>query len=129
MIIFVGGKAFKVTPLNGPQWGYSIVLGALSLPVAVLIRIIPDHWIAKLIPSRFGLKKGLAPEEAKKHDEKKEARDAEKAVAIDAKQAGFGGLKRRMSTGPPEELSFIRRIRGGRVSSLSFKEVKRLEGK
>ncbi|KAG9247718.1 hypothetical protein BJ878DRAFT_553797, partial [Calycina marina] len=30
MIIFVGGKAFHVRPLNVAQWGYSVVLGALS---------------------------------------------------------------------------------------------------
>lgn len=62
MIIFVGGKAFSVTPLNGAQWGYSVILGALSLPVAIIIRFIPDHWIAKCLP--LGLKKDLAPDVA-----------------------------------------------------------------
>ena len=50
MIIFVGGEAFHVTPLNGAQWGYSVVLGALSLPMAVIIRVIPDKWVAKFLP-------------------------------------------------------------------------------
>ncbi|KAH6711782.1 calcium-translocating P-type ATPase [Leptodontidium sp. MPI-SDFR-AT-0119] len=100
MIVFVGGKAFKVTPLNGPQWGISIVLGALSLPVAVLIRIIPDAWIAKLVP-RLKWKKGLAPE------------------IYDTEEANLKMLKRRGSR--PEELSFIRSVRGGRVSSLKLK--------
>jgi len=32
LIIFVGGEAFKITPLNGKEWGLSIGLGAISLP-------------------------------------------------------------------------------------------------
>lgn len=42
IIIFVGGDAFSVTPLNGYQWAISIVLGALSLPLGVLVRLLPD---------------------------------------------------------------------------------------
>jgi P-type Ca2+ transporter type 2C len=90
MIIFVGGKAFHVRPLNGAQWGYSVVLGALSLPVAVIIRLIPDKQCAKLIPSRRW-KEQLAPELVR-------------------------GNSRRDS-----DLTFIKKIRGGRVSSLKFK--------
>lgn len=95
MIIFVGGKAFHVTPLNGPQWGYSLVLGALSLPMAVFIRLIPDAWVTMLLP-RFW-KKSLAPEVAEREFK----------------------LKRRGSR--PEDLSFIKSLRGGRVQSLKFK--------
>ena len=51
MVIFVGGKAISVTRLNGSQWGISIVLGALSLPAAMLIRLVPDKFCAKLAPS------------------------------------------------------------------------------
>ncbi|KAG4424257.1 hypothetical protein IFR04_002661 [Cadophora malorum] len=100
MIIFVGGEAFKVKPLTGPQWAISIVLGALSLPVAIIIRLIPDHWIAKLIP-RTKWKKSLAPD------------------VYDTEEANIKALRRRGSR--PEELSFIRSIRGGRVSSLRLK--------
>lgn len=92
MIIFVGGKAFHVRPLNGAQWGYSVVLGALSLPVAVLIRVIPDEWCAHLIPVRKWRRR-LAPD-----------------------THGKEGLVRRGS-----DLTFIKKIRGGRVSSLKFR--------
>lgn len=95
MIIFVGGKAFVVRPLNGAQWGYSIVLGALSLPVAVIIRLIPDHWIAALIPHVW--RKRLVPELVAKEN----------------------ALRRRGSR--PEDLSFIKSIRGGRVHSMKWK--------
>lgn len=97
MIIFVGGKAFHVRPLNGAQWGYSVVLGALSLPVAIIIRLIPDPWIAHLVPHIWKVR--LVPD-------------------IVAKESL---LRRRNSK--PEELSFIRSIRGGRVRSMKWKKI------
>jgi len=95
LIIFVGGQAFHVTPLNGAQWGYSIVLGALSLPVAVIIRLIPDRYIAELVPRVWRRK--LVPE-------------------IVAEEEARGRRESR-----PEHLAFMKTIRGGRVSSLQFK--------
>ncbi|KAL1837372.1 hypothetical protein VTJ49DRAFT_3954 [Mycothermus thermophilus] len=50
LIIFVGGQAFKITPLNGKEWGLSIGLGAISLPWGALIRLFPDAWAAALVP-------------------------------------------------------------------------------
>jgi Ca2+-transporting ATPase len=108
MIVFVGGKAFHVTPLNGPQWGYSLVLGALSLPVAIIIRLIPDKWIANLVPKRWRQK--LAPDVVAQHEAKEEAKDELKERVED--------LKRRASR--PEDLSFITLVRGGRVRSLKL---------
>jgi Ca2+-transporting ATPase len=43
IIIEVGGEAFKTEKLNGSQWAICIVLGLLSLPVGVIIRLIPDE--------------------------------------------------------------------------------------
>ncbi|CZT03982.1 hypothetical protein WAI453_011064 [Rhynchosporium graminicola] len=109
MIIFVGGEAFKVTKLNGIQWAICIVLGALSLPIAVIIRLIPDAWIAKCIPL-MTWKRNLAPE----------IYDTESArVKM--------GIKRRGSR--PEELSFIRSVRGGRVSSLKLRVEEKVADK
>ncbi|KAH8425952.1 putative P-type calcium ATPase [Aspergillus melleus] len=51
LIIFVGGEAFSVARLNGAQWGIGLVLGVISLPVGVIIRLIPDFLFEKLIPS------------------------------------------------------------------------------
>jgi Ca2+-transporting ATPase len=50
IIIFVGGKAFNVVHLNRAQWLYSVILGALSIPVGAAIRLIPDELIVSLIP-------------------------------------------------------------------------------
>jgi Ca2+-transporting ATPase len=50
IIVAVGGRALSAVRLNGKQWGLSLILGAISLPVAVVIRLIPDEFIRKLIP-------------------------------------------------------------------------------
>ncbi|KAK1753752.1 hypothetical protein QBC47DRAFT_387062 [Echria macrotheca] len=50
LIIFVGGQAFKIVPLNGKEWGMSIGLGAISLPWGAIIRKVPDRWAEVLIP-------------------------------------------------------------------------------
>lgn len=42
----------SATRLNGTQWAISLILGALSLPIAVAIRLIPDDLIARNFPSR-----------------------------------------------------------------------------
>ncbi|AEO60434.1 hypothetical protein MYCTH_2309634 [Thermothelomyces thermophilus ATCC 42464] len=50
LIIFVGGEAFKITRLNGKEWGLSIGLGAISLPWGALIRKFPDAWAEAMVP-------------------------------------------------------------------------------
>lgn len=49
LIAFVGGRAFSVTPLNHAQWAYSIVLGVVSIPIGIIIRMIPDKLFEGLI--------------------------------------------------------------------------------
>jgi len=44
LVILVGGKAFRVIPLDGKDWGISVGIAAMSLPYAVMIRLIPDAW-------------------------------------------------------------------------------------
>jgi len=64
LIIFIGGRAFAITRLDGNQWAVSIVLGALSIPVGVIIRLIPDElvprriWGINAIKSLFGFNGG-----------------------------------------------------------------------
>lgn len=98
MIIFVGGVAFKVTRLNGAQWGYSIVLGFLSLPVGMIVRLIPDELVRRCIPDFF--KRKSTPEVV---------------VSDDDYQWNQELLEIR------DELAFLRKIRGGRLSALKFK--------
>lgn len=50
LIIYFGGEAFKITRLNGEEWGLSIGLGAISIPWGALIRMFPDAWAEAMIP-------------------------------------------------------------------------------
>jgi len=53
-IIFVGGRAFEITPIDGKQWAICVGLAAICLPWAILIRLFPDesfHRIAHIFGS------------------------------------------------------------------------------
>lgn len=47
-IVFVGGRAFSITPIDGEQWAICIVLALFSLPMAVVIRLFPDPWFESI---------------------------------------------------------------------------------
>ncbi|KAL8369943.1 hypothetical protein RB595_000345 [Gaeumannomyces hyphopodioides] len=46
LIVFMGGNTFGTVPLSGAQWGWSVMLGILVIPVGIVIRYIPDAWVA-----------------------------------------------------------------------------------
>lgn len=48
IIVFFGGEAFQTVRLSGAEWGWSILFGLLTLPVGVVIRLIPDSLVHKL---------------------------------------------------------------------------------
>ncbi|KAG6895383.1 hypothetical protein C0992_001570 [Termitomyces sp. T32_za158] len=48
LIVFVGGDAFQVTTLKGREWGISLALGIVSLPLGALIRLLPNEPFDKL---------------------------------------------------------------------------------
>ncbi|KAI5466687.1 hypothetical protein BGZ63DRAFT_476280 [Mariannaea sp. PMI_226] len=76
LIVFVGGEAFKITRLNGKEWGLSIGLGAISLPWGACIRCIPDEWVAACLPA-FVKRWWLSPPEDEMGVEKKGEKDEE----------------------------------------------------
>lgn len=47
LIVFFGGAAFHTVRLTSAQWGWSVFLGFLTLPLGVLIRLIPDHFLVR----------------------------------------------------------------------------------
>ncbi|KAJ2985425.1 hypothetical protein NUW58_g5538 [Xylaria curta] len=56
LIIFVGGAAFEIKPINGVQWAICLVTAFVCLPWAILIRLFPDEWfavIAKTVGAPF----------------------------------------------------------------------------
>lgn len=102
MIIFVGDKAFSVRRLDGVQWAISIILGAISLPVAVVIRLIPDAAFAKILPDIMKRKR------------------EDPAVYVSSDEDRF-----EWNRGIEEirhELSFLKMVRGGRLNQLKFKQ-------
>ena len=96
MIIFVGGVAFSVTRLNGVEWAISIGLGAISLPVAVIIRLIPDRWMDSIIPD-WMLRKGTNCQ----------------VVELSTPYQDF-----------VDQLAFLRYMRGGRINQLIWRGPK-----
>ncbi|KAF7730071.1 hypothetical protein EC973_003017 [Apophysomyces ossiformis] len=48
IIVNFGGVAFQVTQVGGPEWAISIVVGFISLPIGMMIRLIPDDLFAFL---------------------------------------------------------------------------------
>ncbi|KAJ2656763.1 plasma membrane calcium [Coemansia sp. RSA 1200] len=50
IIVQWGGIAFQTTALGGKYWAFSIVGGLLSLPVGLILRLIPDEMIWWMMP-------------------------------------------------------------------------------
>jgi Ca2+-transporting ATPase len=54
LIIFYGDGALSTVPLDRKQWAISLFLGALSLPIGVMIRLIPNSFVTMLLPQPSG---------------------------------------------------------------------------
>ena len=95
-IVEVGGAAFATHRLNSAQWAYSVILGAFSIPMAMALRLTPDAWARKCVPSWF-------------------SRQTTPALVISDEE-------RQPEWNPYEEireqLTFMKKIRGGRVNML-----------
>ncbi|KAL8692434.1 MAG: hypothetical protein Q9218_002534 [Villophora microphyllina] len=100
MIIFVGGKAFSTTRLIGTQWAYCLILGLISIPVAMLLRLLPDEYMGKILPHWFSRK---ATPELRISDTERQYEWNPALVEI------------------REELSFLKKLRGGRLNVLVYK--------
>jgi hypothetical protein len=42
LIVFFGGQVFKTTPITGYMWLASVIVGSITLPIGVIVRLIPD---------------------------------------------------------------------------------------
>jgi Ca2+-transporting ATPase len=102
LIVFFGGAAFVVVRLNGVQWAISLVLGFLSIPVGIVIRLIPDGWIRNCVRwvPRLSARRKRADEE----------RGADAAAGRDLVSAMFSVR---------DDLAFLKRMRGGRIAALA----------
>ncbi|OBZ89648.1 Calcium-transporting ATPase 2 [Choanephora cucurbitarum] len=59
LIVQFGGPAFQVVPLDATQWAIAIVIGFVSLPIGVVIRLIPDDIFGFLFFSAAAREKYL----------------------------------------------------------------------
>jgi len=108
IIIFFSSVAFVVVPLNGIQWAISIVLGFLSIPVGVIIRLIPDAWVRRTV-SWVPL-----PEWVKR---------AKKSADADVEVGAAGLPFQDAMINVRSDLAFLKKVRGGRLRALKWTMV------
>ncbi|DAA73520.1 TPA_exp: Calcium-transporting ATPase [Trichophyton benhamiae CBS 112371] len=101
LIIFVGGQAFSVERLGGRDWGISLILGLLSIPVGILIRMVPDSFVRMLIPSYFRRKQDKPQVYISDEEQRYEWNPALEEIR--------------------DQLTFLKKVRGGRLNILKYK--------
>ena len=52
LIMFVGGAAFSIAKQTPGMWATAILCGFISIPVGLIIRIIPNVWVEKIFPTK-----------------------------------------------------------------------------
>lgn len=105
IIIFFGGAAFAIGAggQSSTLWGTAIVLGFLSIPIGVVIRLIPDSLVEKLIPEVV----------------KRRAQPKVPGVMISDDDERFHHFPAEFSD-IRDELVWLKRFKGGRVNNLKF---------
>ena len=102
LIIFVGGEAFVVQRLNGPQWAISVIIGLLSLPIGVVIRLIRDDWIESAWQT-------VVPRRLRERGRDKPTQSTEVQMLWTSRLDEIR-----------DDLAFFRRFRGGRLAHLKY---------
>ncbi|KAI7055743.1 calcium-translocating P-type ATPase, partial [Hortaea werneckii] len=102
LIMFVGGEAFQVVRQTGPQWAIAIILGVISLPIGIVIRLVPNELAAKLVPP-------FIKSYARRNKDKVVVTDEENPFQFNE---ALYDIK--------QELAFIKRYKGGRLNALKF---------
>lgn len=101
LIIFVGSDAFQIAKegQSAALWAIAIVLGFISIPIGVLIRLVPDEVMLALIP-------GFLKRENKTPD----------LTISDEEMSRYPEPLAELR----DELKFLRQFRGGRVNNLTY---------
>ncbi|KAF7515061.1 hypothetical protein G7054_g14789 [Neopestalotiopsis clavispora] len=105
LIIFVGDQPFSISQTNPPQtglqWALAIALGFISIPIGIVIRLIPDELLLKLIPASLKQRSSRAPGFT--------VTDEERFYHYPEPLADVR-----------DELKFLKRFKGGRLNNLKF---------
>lgn len=107
LIIFVGGwDAFNAERQTGTQWGIALVLGALSLPIGVIIRLFPDEVATQMVPP-------FIKNWARKRQEQK--------LMVTDEEGGQNPFEFNQALYEiKEELAWLKKYKGGRINSMRF---------
>ncbi|KAL6690040.1 calcium P-type ATPase [Trichoderma pleuroticola] len=102
LIVFVGGAAFSIAKKDqsGGMWGIALVLGFLSIPVGMLIRLIPDSFVVALVPEFFKRRSKQVP-----------------GLTISDEEMN---LYPEPLVEVRDELYFLKRMKGGRLNNLKY---------
>lgn len=106
LIIFFGGAAFSITnppddgAVQGTLWAIAIVLGFISIPVGIIIRLIPDWIILAMVPEFLKNRTRSVPGLTVSDEE------------MDMYPEPLADVR--------DELNFLRRMKGGRLNNLKF---------
>ena len=105
LIIFVGGKAFNIAPQGqtASMWGTAIVLGFISIPIGIVVRLVPDSLLEKLVPEAI----------------KRRAQAKVPGVTVSDDTERFQNFPAEFAE-IRDELYWLKRFKGGRVNNLKF---------
>lgn len=105
LIVMLGGRAFNIAPggQTPAMWAYAIILGFLSIPVGVVIRLIPDSLLARLVPDFI----------------KRKAQSQVPGVIVSDDEERFDQYPLPLAE-VRDELAFLKRMKGGRINNLKF---------
>lgn len=103
LIIFVGGQAFNIAKdkQTGAMWAYALILGVISIPVGMIIRLIPDTLVERLVPDYIKRRAHKAPDVTVSDDER-----------FEYFPPAFAEVR--------DELAFLKQFKGGRINNLKF---------
>lgn len=110
VIIFVGGPAFAIMgnpPQTAGMWAVALIMGFLSIPVGMLIRLIPDSWIERLLLTAWNAMPGFIQ---RRFEDRPDVKVSDEEI----------GLVPDPLLEIRDELRFLRRLRGGRLNHLKF---------
>ncbi|KAF9876049.1 calcium-translocating P-type ATPase [Colletotrichum karsti] len=104
LIVFFGGAAFQIADegQSAIQWAMAVILGAISIPFGVVIRLIPDSFVEGLVPEYL----------------KRRAKDTVPGLTVSDEEQ-FEMYPAPLSD-VRDELAFIKRMKGGRLNNLKF---------
>lgn len=113
-IVFVGGEAFQTARLPPAMWGWSMLFGLVTLPLGVLLRLLPD-WVPaaawRALTGGVRMLLGLRKQRLRDHDEEEARRARGRGTSWHRRILTRMGIKRRQVQ--QEELSAVDDAEGG----------------